>query len=71
METDPPPEARVIPLGEPIEGGEAIFAGSLAHARQFIAALSPAERAAISIWTPGHIWTVAELEAQPPGSEHD
>lgn len=70
MDGDPPMEARVIPNGEPI-AGSAIFEGSLVHARQFIAALSADERAAVSIWTPGHVWTVAELEAAPPGSEHE
>ena len=70
MDADPPVEARVIPIGERIEGGQAIFEGSLLNARQFIATLSGGERAAVSIWTPGHVWTVAELEAQPPGTEH-
>lgn len=70
MDGDPPVEARVIPLGEPIEGGQAIFEGSLVQTRRFIADLSDEERAAVSIWTPGHVWTAAELEAQPPGAEH-
>jgi hypothetical protein len=67
----PPAEARVVPNGEPIESGMDIFEGTLDAARIFIAALSPAERAEVSIWTPGHTFTVDELMAERPGHEHE
>lgn len=68
---DPPATARVIPLGEPIEGGEALFEGSLPDARAFVAQLTVAERADVSVWTPGHIFGADELLAEQPGHEHD
>jgi len=71
MDLMPPPEARVIPLGEPIEGGEVLFEGMLADARRFLDGLTPAQRDAVSIWTPGHVFTAAELAAETPGHEHD
>jgi hypothetical protein len=71
MDLMPPPEARVIPLGEPIEGGDALFEGSLADARQFLSGLTLGQRDAVSIWTPGHVFAAAELAAEAPGHEHD
>jgi hypothetical protein len=71
MRDDDFPEARVVPNGEPIEDGAALFEGSLVSVREFIANLSPEERESVSIWTPGHIFTVEELEAEISGHEHD
>ena len=68
---EPAPEARVLINGEPVAGGAALFAGSLPAARQFVTELSPAQQAEVSVWTPGHVFTVAELLAEPPGHEHD
>ena len=72
--TDPLPsgqEAMIIPIGAPIELGFATFEGSLAEARSRVRAMSHAERAEIAIWTPGHIFTAADLLAEVPGHEHD
>lgn len=57
----------MIQLGEPIDGGETSVKGGLANARDFRAALSPSEREAVSVWTPGHGFAAAEV----PGHEHD
>jgi len=67
MDTDSPdqdpPRARVIPLGEPIEGGNALIEGSPAEVRDWLAAASAAQRAEVSVWTRGHIWPAAEFLA--------
>jgi hypothetical protein len=68
---DPPAEARIIPLGEPIEGGQTIFEGSLIDAHAFLESLSPDQRGEVAIWTPGHVFTAAEFAAERPGHEHD
>jgi len=70
MDLMPPPEARVIPLGQPIDQGEALFEGSLDEARRFVTELTPAQRDAVAIWTPGHVFTAAEFAAETPGHEH-
>ena len=67
----PPDEARILPIGEPIEGGDALFEGTLAGAREFLLGLAEEERARVSIWTPGHIFGARELLAERPGHEHD
>jgi hypothetical protein len=64
-------EAMIIPLGAPMESEYATFKGSLAEARQWVAAMTLAERAHIAIWTPGHIFTASELLAEASGHEHD
>jgi len=71
MDLMPPPGARVIPLGQPIDEAEALFEGALDEARRFVADLTPAQRDAVAIWTPGHVFTAAELAAETPGHEHD
>ncbi len=65
------PEVRLIPLGEPVVGGLAIFEGSSAGARSVLSGLSPEDRAELSVWTRGHIFTPGEFEAEQPGHEHD
>lgn len=68
---NPPEEARVIPDGEPIEGGAALFEGTLEDARKFVRGLDADQRKEVSVWTPGHVFSVAELLAERPGREHD
>ena len=65
------PEVRLIPLGEPVVGGASIFEGSSAEARAVLRDLSADERAGLSVWTLGHIFTPDEFEAERPGHEHD
>ncbi len=67
----PQPDVRLIPLGQPIEGGDAIFEGSSAEARQILRAMSAEARAEIAVWTLGHVFTPQEFEAEQPGHEHD
>lgn len=63
--------ARIIPIGEPIEGGAVLFEGTIEGARRYLLELSEAARREVSIWTPGHIFSAAELAAERPGHEHD
>ena len=57
------PRARVIPLGEPIEGGNALVEGSPAEVRDWLSAATTAQRAEVSVWTRGHIWSAEEFLA--------
>jgi hypothetical protein len=66
MDLMPLPQARVIPLGEPIEGGAPLFEGALVDARRFLENMTSAERDAVSIRTPEHLLTTAAV----PGHEH-
>ena len=72
--TDPLPsdrEAMIVPLGAPMELGFATFEGTLAEARSRVRAMSEADRKEVAIWTPGHIFTAADLLAEVSGHEHD
>jgi hypothetical protein len=60
----PPPQARVIPIGEPVEGGIAVFEGSVEGAIAFLADCSADQRADVSVWTDGHMWSVEEFLAK-------
>jgi hypothetical protein len=57
----PPPQARVIPIGEPVEGGIAVFEGSVDGAIDFLRGCSPEQREEVSVWTNGHMWSVDEF----------
>ena len=67
----PPAEVRLIPLGEPVIGGDSIFEGSSSEARRMLREMTADQRAEISVWTLGHIFTPQEFEAEQPGHEHD
>ena len=61
-----PPQARVIPLGEPIEGGLALLEGSAAEVRDWLTTATAAQRREVSVWTRGHIWSADEFLAATP-----
>lgn len=64
-------EAMIVPLGAPMDARCALFVGALQEAREIVAAMSPGQATEIAIWTPGHIFTAAQLLAEPAGHEHD
>jgi hypothetical protein len=70
-ELDIPDVARVIPTGEPVEAGSTLFQGTLEDVREFVQTLPADQQAEVAIWTPSHIFTVAELLAERPGHELD
>lgn len=61
MDLEPSEEARVVVNGEPVEGADPLFIGSLEDARVFVLAMRPEERADVSIFTPGRIYRPDEL----------
>lgn len=61
MEPTDAPEARVVITGEPVEANEALFAGSLEEARDYVLRLPDDQRAAVSIVTDGRIYHPREL----------
>ena len=64
MDLEPQPEARVIVNGEPVEGVDPLFVGTLEAARAFVAALDPAERAEVSIFTEDRVYDGREIPPQ-------
>lgn len=63
-QTDLPPHARIIPVGEPVEGGIALFDGPAEDAAAFLAKCAPADLAELSVWTRGRIWSPDEFLAE-------
>jgi hypothetical protein len=61
LDPSPPVEAHVIVNGEPVEGLDPLFIGSLEDARIFVQELTPEERGEGSIFTPGRIYRHDEL----------
>lgn len=61
LDLEPAPEARVIVNGEPVEGADPLFVGTLEEARAYVAMLTPEQRADISIFTPDRVYRPAEL----------
>ena len=61
MDLEPEPEARVVVNGEPVEGVDPLFVGSLEDARAFVLALTPDEQAEVSIFTPDRVIGPDEL----------
>jgi hypothetical protein len=70
-DSDPPGEARIIPNGELIEDGIALYEGSTTGAREYLLAMPPELRAEVAIWTPGHVFDPDKFLAERPGHEHD
>lgn len=66
MDTEASPQARIVALGEPVEGADPLFTGTL-HA-----ALEEAWRhdadwlANVAIWTEDRVYGAAEIEAMRP-----
>lgn len=63
LDTEPSPQARVVVSGEPVEGSDPLFVGSLDAAREFVAGLSNAQRAEIAIWTEDQVYSPDSLGA--------
>lgn len=61
MDIEPPPEARVIVNGEPVEGADPLFLGSFDDAREFVLALPPEQRSEVSLFTPDRVYRPDEL----------
>lgn len=61
MDLEPRPEARVIVNGEPVEGVDPLFVGTLESAMAFVAALDPGQRAEVSIFTEDRVYDGREI----------
>jgi len=61
MDLEPEPEARVIVNGEPVEGNDPLFVGTLEEVRAFVQTLTPEQRAEVSIFTPDRVYRPDEL----------
>jgi hypothetical protein len=61
MDLEPQPEARVIVNGEPVEGADPLFVGSLEEVRAFVSGMTPEQRAEVSIFTPDRVFRPDEL----------
>ena len=55
MDLEPTIEARVIVNGEPVEGVDPLFVGSLDEAKAYVANLDAEQRAEVSIFTAGAV----------------
>lgn len=54
-------EARVVAIGDPVEGDDALFVGPLEDAVAFVHALPPAEQAEVAIVTEGRVYDPREV----------
>jgi hypothetical protein len=61
IDLEPQPEARVVVNGEPVEGVDPLFLGSLEEAKAFVGNLSPEQRSEVSIFTAGRVYNPAEI----------
>ncbi|UAK24598.1 hypothetical protein [Sphingomonas nostoxanthinifaciens] len=61
MDLEPPPEARVIVNGEPVEGVDPLFVGTFEEAREFMLSLPPEQQSEVSLFTPDRIYAAADL----------
>ncbi len=70
MDVEPAPEARIVAIGEPVEGGEALHTGTL-HAMLELAWSHDARWLhEIVIWTEDRIYGQADIEALRPANGH-
>jgi hypothetical protein len=61
LDLEPESEARVIVNGEPVEGVDPLFIGTLDQARDFVRQLSPEQQAEVSVFTPDRVYRPDEL----------
>jgi len=57
------PEARVVAIGEDVEGLDPISVGSLADCAMTISEMAPDQQAGVCIWTEQRIYTAEEALA--------
>ena len=61
MDLETPSEARVIVNGEPVQGVDPLFLGTLEEARAFVAELDPDQRREVSIFTEDAIYAGSDI----------
>jgi hypothetical protein len=54
-------EARVVVVGEPVDGNEALFSGTLEDAKAYVRRLPAETQAGLAIVTPGRIYDPREI----------
>lgn len=63
MDNEPSPEARIIALGEPVEGAEPLYTGTLHAMLEEALRHDAAWLANVAIWTEDRVYGAADIEA--------
>jgi hypothetical protein len=60
---NPPEQARVIVVGEPVDGVDPLFLGSFDACLEEVWAQEPDARSELCIWTDARVYSASEIEA--------
>ncbi len=68
MDLEPSPQARIIAIGEPVEGADPLHIGSLHAMLEEAWRHDAAWLAEIVIWTEDRVYGAAEIESMRPAN---
>ena len=66
MDVEPLPEARIVAIGEPVQGVDPLYTGTLHAMLEEAWRHDAAWRAEIVIWTEDRVYGAADIEALRP-----